>query len=208
MTTPPDDHAIDALLRAADPWPDERPVDPMLATRALAHVEKEIQMTESEAPKPIRGRRTRMLALAATALVAIAAVAAVTQLGGEDTAAPGGSGRTLGSPLASCIRFSLEELARAPIAFDGTVTDIADDGTITFDVETWFRGGEGETMTAKASDLIQGEPSLEGGVGFVEGQRYLVSGDDTTGTFVPAICGFSMEYTSEMAADWARAFGS
>ncbi len=66
-------------------------------------------------------------------------------------------------------------LAQQPVAFDGTVTAV-DGDEVTFDVERWFRGGEGDTAVTRAAGLVSGAPELNGGVGFVEGGRYLVSG--------------------------------
>lgn len=201
------DHDIDALLAASDPWPPSREVDPAIATRALARVEKEMSMTDQPSTPPRRspGRRG-LAAVLAVVVVAAAAVLGVTRLGGDDADVAGGSGRALGSAFASCIQFSVDTLALAPIAFDGTVSGI-DGDKVTFDVERWYRGGDGDTVTVAAQSLIDGAPELEGGVGFVHGQRYLVSGDDQTGPIVPAICGFTVEYSDEMVGNWASAFG-
>jgi hypothetical protein len=205
------DLELDALLRATDPWPASRPVDPALAANALALVRKEIEMSDTPVPVPSSARRRRrpLLALAAV-LVAVALLGGLVALrsagGGADvSSAPG---RALGDAFASCIAFSETELAKAPIAFDGTVSAIAADGTISFTVERWYRGGEGETTTARASTLIEGAPELNGGVGFVEGRRYLVSGERQDGVLVPAICGFSVEHDDAMAQRWASAFSA
>lgn len=203
-----DDTHLDDLLRQADPWPAERPVDPVIAERARNLVQKEIDMETERFHDPRRRRRRLMIAVAALAALAALAGYGATQLGDGARSTGGGQGRALGgSTISSCIQFTLEQLGQSPVAFDGTVTDIAADGTITFEVDEWFAGGSGDTATARAQELVSGHPSLEGGVGFVAGQRYLVSGDRQDGTIVPAICGYSMEYTEAMATDWARAFG-
>lgn len=200
-----DDHddELDALLLAADPWPESRPIDSGIADRALALVEKEMIMSQGTSTR----RRPRRVLLALASLVAIAAVAgtAIGLRDGGGSTESTGQGRALGSAMASCIQFSLDILGKSPIAFDGTVTAI-DGNRVTFDVERWYRGGDGDTVTTLASGLVEGDVALEGGVGFVEGGRYLVSGDDLTGDIVPAICGFTMEYTPALADDWARAF--
>lgn len=203
-----DETELDALLKAADPYPPSRPVDPAIATRALARIEEELTMTDVEpTPTPRRSRRRRGLtaALAVAVVVAAGALAAV-KFGGDDEAATS-AGRPVGDALASCIAFSTDILAMAPIAFDGTVTKV-DGDDVTFDVERWYRGGESDEVTVLARSLVEGAPQLNGGVGFVEGGRYLVSADDTTGAIVPAICGFTVEYTDEMATQWETAFGS
>ena len=48
-----------------------------------------------------------------------------------------------GSATASCLQFSEDALALAPIAFDGTVTAIEDED-VTLDVSYWYRGGSGK----------------------------------------------------------------
>lgn len=200
------DHDIDTLLVASNPWPPSREVDPAIATRALARVEKEMSMSDQpSAPRANRPRRRGLVVGLAVAVVVAAGALGVTRLGGEG-GGDGGDGRTLGSAFASCIQFTVETLGLAPIAFDGTVSGI-DGDEVTFDVERWYRGGEGDTVVVSAKSLIDGAPELEGGVGFVEGRRYLVSADDVTGPIVPAICGFTVEYNDEMAANWESAFG-
>lgn len=202
-----DDRELDALLQAADPWPATRPVDPAIADRALALAEKELAMTDTTLPAR-RPRRTRLLAVGLAALLLAVAAGAVGVRLTDDGGGSAAPGRALGDAFASCLAFSEAELAKAPIAFDGTVTAIVADGTVTFDVERWYRGGEGDTTTATASTLVEGAPELNGGVGFVEGRRYLVSGERQDGVLVPAICGFTVEHDDAMAQRWGRAFGS
>ena len=43
--------------------------------------------------------------------------------------------------MAMCIMFSVEELAKAPVAFEGTV-HLRGGDTVTLDVDTWFKGGD------------------------------------------------------------------
>lgn len=201
------DHDLDALLRALDPWPADRLVDPALVANALAHAEKEIQMSEPATPAPRPRRRRRVIALAAAlaALALLGGLAAVRAF--DDGATTTAEGRALGDAFASCLAFSLDVLARQPVAFDGTVTAI-DGEEVTFDVERWYRGGEGETAVTRSSGLVSGAPALNGGVGFEEGRRYLVSGERDGDAIAPAICGLTVEHSDGMADDWERAFGS
>ena len=203
-----DDAELDRLLKAADPYPTSRTVDPAITARALARVEEELAMTDVQpttpTPRPSRRRRGLIAAIAVVAVVAAGALAAV-QFGGDDETTS--AGRPIGDAFASCIEFTTETLAMAPIAFDGTVTEV-DGDTVTFEVEHWYRGGEGDEVTVQAQSMVEGAPELNGGVGFVEGGRYLVSADDSTGQIVPAICGFTVEYTDAMADQWEGAFGS
>jgi len=92
------------------------------------------------------------------------------------------------------------------VAFDGTVTEI-DGDQVTFDVERWYRGGEGDTVTVTAPDLIPNAEALVGGIGFEEGERYLVSADDQDGKITPAVCGFTVTYSDETAEVFEQAFG-
>ena len=93
-----------------------------------------------------------------------------------------------------------------PVAFDGTVTEI-DGDHVTFDVERWYRGGEGDTVTATAPDLVPNSAALVGGVGFEEGERYLVSADRENDRITPAVCGFTVTYSDLTADVFAGAFG-
>lgn len=155
-----------------------------------------------------RGPLARRALLGALAVVVLAVVAGIAVLAlGDDEPEASGAGRALGSTMAACLEFSLDALAQQPLAFDGTVTSI-DGAAITFSIERWYRGGSGDTAVARAAELVDGAVQLEGGVGFVEGQRYLVSGDRQDGALVPAICGFTMEWTADAGDDWARAFGA
>jgi len=201
-----DTHGLDELLRSADPWPVSRPVDPAIAEAAISHLEKELRMTDMPSPRPLLRRRRPLIAALALVALALSAGVAVVALDDGDPAAPQSAGRPIGSAAASCLPFTLENLALAPVAFDGTVTDIAADGAVTFSVERWFRGGSGDRAVTRDSGLVGGAPQLEGGVGFEQGGRYLVSGDRKGDAVTPAICGFTLEWTSSMADDWARAF--
>lgn len=200
-------HDLDALLRAVDPWPATLPVDPAIPARALALVEKELSMSESTPVHRRRpGRRGAVALAVAVAVLALVGGTAIVRSGDSGSDGAAGSGRALGDAFASCLAFSLDVLAQQPVAFDGTVTAV-DGDKVTFDVERWFRGGEGDTAVTRASGLVSGAPELNGGVGFVEGGRYLVSGERSDGAIVPAVCGLTMEYESGMAEDWATAFG-
>lgn len=102
---------------------------------------------------------------------------------------------------ASCVEtYSLETLAERDYAFDGTITSIKSgaDGSdaAVFDVEKWFKGGEGRTATRKGS--FSSITSAGGEVRKV-GDRLLVAGDDDFAWD----CGFTQPYDAEVAADWS-----
>lgn len=111
--------------------------------------------------------------------------------------------------LGSCaFGFSPETLAERQFAFDGTVAEIAEPAAqdapyeVVFDVTTWYRGGEGSSVTVKTYDVSG--TSLAGDLGLEPGERILASGDDD---FLWG-CGFSMPYTDQDAAAFEDAFGA
>jgi hypothetical protein len=151
--------------------------------------------------------RHRVIALAAVvALLVVGAAIGVSVLRNDSptSALPPGTALGGGAATASCLAFSEEPLGLAAAAFDGTVTAIQGD-EVALVVNRWYRGESGDTVRLLAPDLTG--TSLVGAVGFVEGERYLVSGDTAGGLFLPAVCGFSVTYSEEMAATFARAFG-
>jgi hypothetical protein len=94
--------------------------------------------------------------------------------------------------------YSLETLANRAFAFDGTVEAI--EGTlVTFRVNEWYRGGEGDTVTLDGGTLLGitagSDTALE------PGGRYLVAGDETFAWG----CGFTQPYDAEVAGEWAEA---
>jgi len=139
-----------------------------------------------------------------------AVAAALTALVVVGITVSGGNGATPqeqvagGVPIASaamCVEFyDLDTVTNRDVAFDGTLTDI-DGSDVTFSVNTWFKGGSGDTTTLDENGLTAitslGGPRLEAG------QRYLVSG---SGGFVWG-CGFTMTYDSAIADQWAATLG-
>ena len=96
-------------------------------------------ITTTEPPRPERRRNRWYVAVAglAVAALAVVGVAALNDGGGSDdsqVAAGPPLELSLGAAdaLSSCMAFSVEELARAPMAFEGTVTaaDGADFGVL------------------------------------------------------------------------------
>lgn len=116
---------------------------------------------------------------------------------------------------ASCVeQFSVENLARRSWAFDGTITQVVPPKDphgekpedivtkVTFMVNRWYEGGQGETVTVltynspgSVTSTANVDPSI--------GARILASGEDV---YVWG-CGFSMVYTEENAELFERAFG-
>jgi hypothetical protein len=103
-------------------------------------------------------------------------------------------------PMAMCIQFSVEELAKAPLAFEGTVTSVEGE-TVTLDVGEWFKGGEASQVVLNAP---AGMEALIGGIPFEQGGQYLITAYDGTVNY----CGFSGPSTPEMRSAFEQAFGS
>ncbi|VXA94272.1 hypothetical protein [Nocardioides sp. AX2bis] len=120
------------------------------------------------------------------------------------TDAPGPTGETvrLGVPDAlgaRCMVPDARVLQNQDLAFEGTVTEAGDAG-LTFEVDTWFRGGEATSVEVDPVDdrlrrlLLAPE--------FVEGDTYLVSASGGSVT----LCGFSGEADPRLRALYDRAF--
>jgi len=144
-------------------------------------------------------------------LVGVAAAALVLAVGGAIALTGGGtdpvaSGPPLEltaggeDPMAMCIMFSVEELARAPLAFEGTVTKLEGD-TVTLDVDQWFKGGDAGQVVLNAP---QGMEALIAGIPFEVGGQYLITAYDGNVNY----CGFSGPSTSEYRAAFEQAFGA
>jgi hypothetical protein len=149
-------------------------------------------------------RRVAGLVLVAVAAT-VTAVLGFTVGDGEKVAPAGGVALGGGAGAASCLPFSEDALGLATVALDGTVTAI-DGSRATVTVEKWYRGGEGGTAALEAPDLVGDAATLEGGVPLEVGGRYLVSGDRVGDAIQPAVCGFSVTWSEEWAATFARAF--
>ena len=145
-------------------------------------------------------------------LVGIAAAAAlVLAVGGVIALTGGGTDPVASGPplelnaagedaMASCIMFSVEELARAPLAFEGTVASV-DGATITLDVDHWFKGGDAGQVVLNAPP---GMVALIGEIPFETGGQYLITAYDGNVNY----CGFSGESTPEFRAYFEQAFGA
>ncbi len=133
--------------------------------------------------------------------VAVAALAVVV-LNGGGSGAPGvlPDPDPSGGPIsASCVEaYNLDTLRNRGFAFDGTVSGISGD-SVTFTVNESYRGLDSASITLTATGMTGTTISSVGGPSLVEGDRYLIAGDDH---FVWA-CGFSQPYQPDVAAQWA-----
>lgn len=208
-----EDEAVEALM-LADPNRQERDPGSERAERIYAAI------VHRREDRP-RATGMRMAALAGgLAVVAAVTVGSFAVLGGgsgngEQVAQPGDGAVSadVGGDIAmSCaFGYSSETLAQRDYAFDGELIDAGEPpadggvalalGRITFKVNEWFKGGDGNTVTLEGGGLPIGYGSEDEGAVLVEGGRYLVSGDED---FVWA-CGFTKTYSEAMAAEWRAA---
>lgn len=209
------------VLRGADPLdPLEVPQDTSGAhARALFQEVTSMETMERERTSTVSAPRRRRLAVAAAGFAIVAvAVAGIAIFSGGDSpedvvvAPPTPTEPSIvddpivgGVPIAAaamCAEFyDLTTLADRDIAFDGAVAS-ANGDAVTFTVNEWFTGGDGETVTLQAMGIAPGTitsagPALE------IGERYLVSG---SGGNVWS-CGFTMTYDTAIAGEWATVFG-
>jgi hypothetical protein len=147
------------------------------------------------------GRSWVFASAAALALIVAVGGAIALSGNGEDPAAAAPLVLTAGGEdqMAMCIQFSVEELAKMPMAFEGTVTAV-DGSDVTLSVDHWFKGGDAETVLL---DAPQGLEALIGGIPFESGEQYLITAYDGQVNY----CGFSGPSTPEFRASFAEAFG-
>jgi hypothetical protein len=178
-------------LARLDPMPPGVPTEPM-TTPSSRRLLEEVMSTQ------VAERTSRKWLPAAAAVVAVAAIAAAMALGGGSKAAPLTLSARADDPMAMCLMFSVEELARAEVAFEGVVVAAGGD-TVELQVTRWYAGGDADTVILEAE---AGMEALIGGVAFEEGQSYLISATDGTVNY----CGYSGPVTDEFRAAFEEAF--
>ncbi|HYF73017.1 MAG TPA: hypothetical protein VD864_09355 [Nocardioides sp.] len=196
-------------LRSLDPAASLPPADPTRVARLLEDVMSTELTTENRATGT-RQRGPLTWLVAAAAVLIIAGVGLFAVLGhDEDPAAPPTAERTLtvtdlnapsaAAYAAKCMVPNAEVIAEQSVAFEGTVTSVAD-GMVTLTVDHWYAGGSTDLVRVQAPpDEMQ---ALVGAVEFERGGRYLVSATDGRVT----VCGFSARYSSDLAALYEQAF--
>ena len=105
-----------------------------------------------------------------------------------------------GTAVNSCIAFDVAFLRDMPVAFAGTVTDVAE-GSVTLDVDHWYKGGDAGVVTV--ANPAGASVALDG-VEFTDGDRFLVTATDG----VVNGCGFSGPATAELEHAFDEAFGA
>ena len=186
-------------------------LDPMhsgVITEPLSqHLLEEIMSTPvtDEAQTEAKPKQNRWLVgVAAVAALVVAVGGAIALTGGGTDPVASGPPLVLNAggedPMAMCIVFSVEELAKAPIAFEGTVTTVEGE-TITLDVDEWFKGGDAAQVVLNAP---AGMEALIAGFPFEVGSQYLITayGSDVN------YCGFSGPSTPELRTAFEQAFGA
>lgn len=142
------------------------------------------------------------VAAAAALVVAVGGVIALTGGGDGDPVAEGPplvlNAGVDDSLTSICIQFSVEELAKAPLAFEGTVSSVEGE-TVTLDVDQWFKGGDAGQVEINAP---AGMEALIGGIPFEVGGQYLVTAYDGNVNY----CGFTGASTPELRTAFEEAF--
>lgn len=201
------DHGFDAddetrrLLGTADPARSLPPVD----ADALASI------LEDTMSQPVTEPRTRSRlplygGAAAAALVAAVAIGVASSGGDDDsTRNPGSATDETVTQLnagpaveAKCAVPTAEYVAAQELAFEGTVTSIAD-GVVSLDPIRFYRGEPTDVVTVAEPDMGMSEMPVE----FEVGETYLVGAN---GGYV-SICGLAGLATDELRALYDEAFG-
>jgi hypothetical protein len=208
------DDELQARLRASDPAASLPPADPTRVARLLEDVmSTELTTRHNSGGSRETGTHNRgplTWFVAAAAVLIIAGVGLFGFLSHDDdpaappTAADATTVTELSAPgaaayQAKCMVPNAEIVSRQTVAFDGTVTTLAD-GVVTLTPSHWYAGDETDLVRVQApSDDMQ---ELVSAVKFEDGGRYLVSATDGQVT----VCGFSAPYSAELAAVYAEAF--
>jgi hypothetical protein len=193
-------------LARLDPMRPEVPTE-SVTTRSSRQLLEDIMSTptQEQTTQPAPKRNTWMLAIAAAAALVVVVGGAIALTGGDggDPVATEPAlvlNAGVDDAMASCIMFSVEELAKAPLAFEGTVSS-SEDETVTLTVDEWFKGGDAAVVELHAP---AGMEALIGGIPFEEGQQYLITAYDGTVNY----CGFSGPSTPEFRAAFEQAFAA
>lgn len=203
------DDELRARLHASDPAASLPPVAPHEVARLLEDV-MATELTDENRETGTRNRGPLTWLVAAAAIVVIAGVGfvGIRALTGDDATpravdpTPQSTTR-LDVPTAAaagkCMVPNAEALAGADFAFDGVVTSV-DGDNVTLEPTRWYAGKAVNHVVLNApSEQMQ---EVASAVKFRTGGRYLVT---ATGKHV-TLCGFSAEYSDELAAIYAEAF--
>lgn len=200
---------LEQRLRAADPSPATRAVDPARSPRARHLMERVMTDLEASPPIPIDDRPPRSpgrgLLLAAAAAVALVVGIGVVALSGDDARTTTNLAIQAEDPavMGSCMALTPDVLADVDAAFDGTVTAITGD-EVTLEVSRWFTGGDADdVVVTQVAGLAGGDQTVSVyGVDFTVGDRFLVT---AAGGMVNG-CGWSGPFDPDLEAVFLEAF--
>jgi hypothetical protein len=192
-------------LARLDPMHPDVPTESM-TTESSRHLLEDIMstpVTEHPASQPESKPNRWLVGVAAAAALVVAVGGAIALTGGTSgDPVAGGPPLVLNAggedSTAMCIMFSVEELARAQLAFEGTVTAVEGD-SVTLTVDEWFKGGDSGQVVLNAP---QGMEALIAGFPFEVGTQYLITAYDGNVNY----CGFSGPSTPEFRAAFEQAF--
>ena len=196
--TDPDD-ILARRLRMANPVPPDQPV---LVDRQIPELlEAAMSVSSDTIPhSPKRPHRWWVAAAAAVLLAIAATIGGFVATRGADTRQSAMHLRLpAGTSMGSCMPFSQSILGDMEVAFSGTATEVAN-GVVTLEVDHWYRGGDAKQVSLSAPDPTT--VSLEGGVTFTAGARYLVTASNGTVNF----CGYTAAWTADMERAFDAAF--
>jgi hypothetical protein len=211
-----DDDELLARLRAADPATSVPAADPASVARLLEDTMSNDVLTETrESGTHNRSPLTWLVAAAAALIIAAGGVFAVMNGSADPEPLPGaGPEPSASDPTVTeltapgqdaspsrCMVPTAGPLSNADVAFDGTVTAMAD-GLVTLEPSRWYAGEPTDTVTVAAPNFDL--RALLYAVTFKEGGRYLVAATKDGSLMV---CGFSAPYDERLAATYEKAFG-
>jgi hypothetical protein len=194
-----------ARLRAADPASSLPSADPDRLAQLLeaAMSDTATRATESRATGTRdRSPLTWLVAAAAVVLIAAAGIFGTTQRDHGSSPVAQGSVTQLGfdPPRGRCQLPNVGVLKQQTVAFQGTLVSVVD-GTATFEVTRWYRGGPTDTARISATPpqlatLVQAADLRIGG-------RYLVAAGGGT----VLACGFTRPAGGHLQTLYDQAFG-
>jgi len=184
-----------ARLARIDPMPPGVPTEAVTAQSSQELLEEIIstQVTEGVLDPARKG----LWMSVAAAMVLVVGVAAAFALGRD------GEPLVLGASEPDitqiCMQFTVEQLATAEVAFEGTAISV-DGSSVELQVDRWFKGGDTGRVVLQAPT---GMELLIDGIVFEVGTSYLISATDGTVDY----CGYSGEANDQLRSAFEAAFG-
>jgi hypothetical protein len=195
-----DDRDLLSRLRAADPAASLPPADPDRVTHLLEAAMTDTTTHETrENGTHDRSPLTWLVAAAAVLLIAAAGVFGLVNRDHDQAPAAQDTVTMLGFTPSHgrCLLPEVGVLRAQTIAFRGTLTSLTD-GSATFRVDHWFKGGPTDLAKVTAPALGVLVDSAQ----FTVGHQYLVSAQRGQVT----ACGFSGPASGRLAALYQRAY--